>query len=72
METYQDLEEAAMKLKEYKGIFWAFCKKTPPNKDVWMLADGPNFYIASVAYYNADIYRIDEAMEDFRKNFLTK
>lgn len=69
METYQDLEEEAKLLQRYKDIFYRFRPGNPDagRVDIWIITDNPNWATASVAYYNADVYRVDECINLFKE-----
>lgn len=68
METYQDLEDEARDLQKYKDIFYRFRpSRVEGSSDMWIITDSKDWPSASVMYLNADIYRIDECIEMFRK-----
>lgn len=55
-------------LQEYKGIWYAFKKGSGLfHTDSWVLSDSPDLNTASVAHYNADLYRLDQCIEMFKK-----
>lgn len=51
-------------MQEYKGIWYAYL----PSKDAWIIADRADWSTACVGYYSNN-YRIDEAIEHFKKEF---
>lgn len=69
VKTEEDWKPTTLHFKEFKGIYYAFQEGSGPHGvGCWVIKDKNNGPI----YYNADLFRIDQAIESFRKRDVSK